>query len=124
MTKINHVALQFKTKKEADIFFEKILDIPKVKEFDLSKNLSEEIFNVSKEVSVCVYDNQKTRFEVFISGEKQDFSFNHICIEIKNREKFIEKCKKYDLEVNLVKKGEKTLLFIKDFNKNIYEVKS
>ena len=122
--KLNHIAIQFDSQEKSDIFFSKILNIPKIKEFELSKDLSEKIFDVSENVKVCVYDNKNARFEVFITEEKQDFSFNHICIEIGNREELIKKCRKYDLEVRLVDKGEKTLLFMKDFSNNIYEVKS
>lgn len=122
--KLNHIAIQFEDQEESDIFFSEILNIPKVKEFDLSKELSKKIFDIVTNVKVCVYNNKKARFEVFITKEKQNFSFNHICIEVENRKELIEKCRKYDLDIRLVDKKEKTLLFIKDFSDNIYEIKS
>ena len=121
---LNHVAVQNKSKKESDLFFEEILEIPKVKEFDLSKDLSEKIFGLSEEVKVCVYDNTKVRLEVFITNKIKNLSFDHICINVSSKEELIEKCKKFGLEIRLVDKGEKTLLFIKDFSENIYEIKS
>ena len=122
--KINHIALQFKSKEKADIFFCEILGISKSREFELTCSLSEKIFDISEDVKVCVYENEKCKFEVFITDKKNDLSFNHICLEISDRKELIEKCRKNGLEVRLVDKNDKTLLFIKDFSENIYEVKS
>ncbi len=122
--KLNHIALQSTSIEKSDLFFSKILGIPKIREFKLSKELSEKIFDLPTEVTVCVYDNEKCKFEVFITKKKQNFSFNHVCIEINNREELIKKCKLNNLEVRLVEKKDKTLLFIKDFFGNIYEIKS
>ncbi len=122
--KLNHIALQFKSKENADTFFSDILGINKTKEFELSKNLSEKIFDISEEVKVCVYENEDCKFEVFITDSKNNFSFNHTCIEIDDKEEIIRKCRENGLEVRLVEKNDKTLLFINDFADNIYEVKN
>ena len=123
-TSINHVALQFSDKEKADIFFNKILEMPKVKTFTVSEELSENIFGIKKSVEVVVYDNGKARFEVFIKDPiTTKYSYEHTCIEISNKKEFIARCKKYDIEPLIVKKEDKDLLFVRDFSNNLYEIK-
>ena len=120
---LNHVALQCLNKEEVEIFFIKILGIPKVKNFTLSEGLSESIFGINKRVEVEVYDNGKTRFEVFIGQSNRIPGYEHICIEVEDKKEFIECCKKYGREPLIVKKEGKDLLFVRDFSNNLYEIK-
>jgi catechol 2,3-dioxygenase-like lactoylglutathione lyase family enzyme len=118
-----HVALQYSDRKKADIFFNKILGLSLEKTFSLSKDLSKDIFGVSEELIVDVYKNDEACFEVFITGIKTNNSFEHTCIEIENMAEFLRRCKEYGIEPIFVKKGVKTLLFIKDFSGNLFEIK-
>lgn len=120
---LNHVALQCLNKEEAEIFFTKILGIPKVKNFTLSEGLSESIFGINKRVEVEVYDNGKTRFEVFIGQSNRTPGYEHICIEVEDKKEFNDRCKKYGREPLIVKKEGKDLLFVRDFSNNLYEIK-
>ena len=122
-TSINHVALQFSDKEKADIFFNEILGMTKLKTFTVSEELSENIFGIKKSVEVEVYDNGETRFEVFIKDLIRNYGYEHTCIEISNKKEFIARCRKYGIEPLIVKKEGKDLLFVKDFSNNLYEVK-
>jgi len=122
-TKTLHVGLQYSDRKQAEIFFTKILNLHLNKTFSLSKELSNEIFKINEKVTVDVYCNKKSYFEIFITKIKNKNSFNHICIEIDNKQVLTERCKKYNIEPLFVKKGEKTLLFIRDFSDNLFEIK-
>jgi catechol-2,3-dioxygenase len=122
-TILKHVALQYSDKKQADIFFSKILGMQLKKTFTISKDLIYEIFRIKEEILIAVYKNESTCFEIFITDKKTDYSFEHTCIQINNKEELIERCKKYGIKIIFVKKGEKTLLFIKDFAGNIFEIK-
>jgi hypothetical protein len=64
------------------------------------------------------------RFEIFYVVEIHNSSFSHICIEVESKEKFIKSCNKYKIKLYVVKKGEKELLFAKDFSNNLYEIKN
>ena len=123
VTKTVHAAFQYSDSKQAEIFFGKILNLHLNKTFSLSKELSNEIFKINEEVTVDVYCNEKSYFEVFITKTKNQNCFNHVCIEIDNKQDLIERCKKYNIEPLFVKKGEKTLLFIRDFSDNLFEIK-
>jgi len=122
-TTLQHVALQYTDSKKADIFFTKILGLTLEKEFCLSEDLSNEIFKIRENVDIKVYGNEQVTFEIFISQKPKNISYEHTCIEIQNKEKFIERCKRYNIKPMFVKKGEKTLLFVKDFSDNLFEIK-
>ncbi len=122
-TLLNHVALQYFDRKKAEIFFTDILGIPKTRSFTLSDQLSEKIFGIGKTIDIDVFDNGNVRFEIFITDHKNKPSFSHTCIEIGNKGEFINSCKENGLEPYAVPKGEKELLFVRDFSDNLYEVK-
>jgi len=122
-TILKHVALQYSDKKQADIFFTKILEMQLQKTFTISKDLTYDIFGIREEILIAVYENENTCFEIFITDKQTDYSFEHTCIQIDNKEELIKRCKKYGIKPLFVKKGEKTLLFIKDFAGNLFEIK-
>ena len=120
---LKHVALQYSDINKADDFFLKILGLKLEKKFVLSNDLTNKIFGVNKKVEIAVYGNNQIKFEIFITSKINNYCFEHICIEIKDKEKLIQNCKKFGLEPLFVKKENKTLLFIKDFSNNLYEIK-
>ena len=122
-TVIKHVALQYSDKKQAEIFFTEILGLTLEKTFTLTKELSNEIFGIMEEVTIYAYADKETYFEIFITDKQPNHGYEHVCIEINNKEEFVKRCKKYDIKPIFIKKGEKTLLFIKDYNGNLFEIK-
>ena len=52
-----------------------------------------------------------------------NYSYEHVCIEAEGKKEFIDRCKRYDIELLIVKKGGKDLLFVRDFSSNLYKVK-
>jgi len=122
-TLLNHVALKCNNEKGAKTFFTDILGIPLTKKFGISGDLSETIFGIKGNVDILVYDNNETRFEVFIGQVGKKHGYEHTCIEIKNKSEFIERCKKHEIEPILVEKEGKDILFVRDFSGNLFEVK-
>lgn len=122
-TTLQHVALQYIDSKKADIFFTKILGLTLEKEFCLSEDLSDRIFGIKENVDIKIYGDEQIKFEIFFSQKPKNIGFEHICIEIQDKERFIERCNKYDIKPIFVKKGEKILLFIKDYADNLFEIK-
>ena len=122
-TEFKHIGLQFKSRKYAKIFFNKILGLNHLKSFELSEDLCKKIFNISEKVKVDVYENDSSYFEVFITQRDILKGFEHVCIQISDKNNLIEKCRRYNIDPIIVKKGEKELLFIRDFSGNLYEIK-
>ena len=121
-TKIIHIALTYENREEADIFFNKILGLKLIKSSILSEKLTEEIFKIKKETVIDVYSNDSSYFEIFISKVKNKHIFDHICIKVDDKERFIKKCEENKIKPICIKKGEKTLLFVKDYAGNLFEV--
>jgi catechol 2,3-dioxygenase-like lactoylglutathione lyase family enzyme len=122
-TILQHVAINYKDKEKADIFFTKVLDLKLQKSFSLTHELSKQIFDTFEQVDVFVYGDNFTIFEVFITQKIVKHAFEHVCIKVNDKKEFIEKCKNYGLEPYQINKDEKQLLFVKDFSGNLYEIK-
>lgn len=119
---IQHIAVECVSEQFADQFFTIVLGLPKVKSTILSKDLSAAIFKIDKDVRFVLYDNGKTRFEVFINNERREPTYAHICIEVDNKSDFITRCKEQGLDTFCVEKEGKQLLFVRDFCGNLFEV--
>jgi hypothetical protein len=118
-----HVALQYNDRKQAEIFFNKILKLPFIKTFNVSKELANNIFKINEEVTVDVYGNKDACFEVFFTNKQTKYRFEHTCIKINDKKEFLKRCNEYDIKPIIFKKDVKTLLFIKDFSGNLFEIK-
>jgi catechol 2,3-dioxygenase-like lactoylglutathione lyase family enzyme len=120
---IDHVALQCKNRNDAIIFYRDVLDLSLIKSFSLNEELSKSIFSINKSVEVLVFQGDNCKFEIFITDINLKLNFNHICIFIDDVEGFFKKCNENNLKPFKVVKGEKELLFVKDFYGNLFEIK-
>ena len=62
-------------------------------------------------------------FEIFITTGNRKKAFDHICISINNREKFINKVMISGYKVIRIERELFDLIFIKDKDGNIFEIK-
>lgn len=122
-TLLNHVALQCNDREKVETFFTEVLGLPIKKKFTVSRELSEAIFGIDESVDVEVYDNNETRFEIFITQTEEKRGYGHVCIEIDNKKEFIDRCKQYGIKPMVITKGGKNLLFVRDFSGNLFEIK-
>jgi len=122
-TKTNHVALTYSDKEKADVFFNKILGLKLKKTFTLPPDLTYHIFGIKQKVTAFSYENKHTRFEIFITSRKPEYTYEHTCIVIENRNDFIKKCKKHGLNPFFIEKDNRKYLFLRDFNGNLFEIK-
>lgn len=118
-----HAAVHCDTEEHAYMFFTKILGLKPVKSFSIDETLSKTIFSIIKPVEIRVFGNDSMQIEVFIQPYRYHPSFNHLCLQVLDKTVFIERCKKYGLMPYHVKKGDKQLLFARDFTGNLYEIK-
>lgn len=120
---INHIALCANSDEDANEFFSVLLDIPFVRKFNISKELAYKIFKIMDDVTVLVYENKNLKFEIFITESNYNKIFNHICLEIDNKDNLIKKCKENNIIYFYVDKEDKKLLFLKDNFGNLFEIK-
>jgi catechol 2,3-dioxygenase-like lactoylglutathione lyase family enzyme len=122
-TSFHHVAIHCEKKPKTELFFTKILDLHKAKQFSLSPDLSYTIFGIKKKVDIDVYENNSIRIEVYYTETPLEKNFAHICIEINDKNKFLHLCEQYELSPYTIMKDNKEHLFVRDFSENLYEIK-
>lgn len=120
---LNHIGLQYQDKLQAETFFGKVLGLPTQKEFTLPAELSQAIFGINESVEVIAYGDDNFKFEIFITGSPKASSYEHIGWIVTNKTEFIELCQNNGIDPIIAKKGEKELLFIRDFAGYLYEIK-
>ncbi len=121
--KLEHIALSIGDGVEIKDFYENILGMSLKKEFTLSKDLSEKIFNISKETSVFLLEKEGLILELFLNQEIKTGVYNHICLKVSDREGFVKKVKQKGYEYIHIKREKSDLIFIKDKSGNIFEIK-
>ena len=120
-----HAALVSRSLINAERFFEQILGLQKVKDATLPKDLTQKIFNRPLECRALVYSGSGFAIEVFVSDAVKPPTdpLEHLCLEVEDREDLLERCRAAGLSVNRVPKGDSLLVFIEDFDGNLYEIK-
>jgi catechol 2,3-dioxygenase-like lactoylglutathione lyase family enzyme len=121
-TIIQHVALEYSHKESADLFFSTILGMEKIKTTVLPRVLSFSIFGIDTDVEMVVYENDSSRFEVFIHAKRKEHSFDHIGLKVPDKDEFVARCKNHGLKPFFIQKNEKQLLFVRDFSRNLFEI--
>ncbi len=120
-----HAAVVSRSLINAERFFEQILGLQKIKQATLPRDLIQKIFNRPLECLALVYSGSGFAIEVFVSDAVKPPSdpLEHLCLEVEDREDFLERCRATGLPVKRVPKGDSLLVFIEDFDGNLYEIK-
>ncbi|MFC1516880.1 VOC family protein [Thermodesulfobacteriota bacterium] len=125
---LKHVALVCRSEKNSDTFYEQLLGLKKQDPKMLPDDLSKQIFNLDAEYPIINYIDDNSHFEIFIDDSlvphQNEKKIEHVCIEIEDLEAFLEKCRALDVGIRQIPKGEKLLTFIRDFDGNLFEIKS
>ncbi|MEA1897975.1 MAG: VOC family protein [Bacteroidota bacterium] len=121
--KLEHIALSVSDNKEIKKFYTNILGMKQIKTFVLRKGLAVNIFGVNEEITVFLLQRDKVIFEIFITTGYRKQAFDHVCISLKNREKFINKVLLNGYKVIRIERELFDLIFIKDKDGNIFEIK-
>ena len=123
--KLHHVAVVCRSQENADRFYNKILGLPKIKASLLSEDLAEAIFHVAQRCTVITYGNENMVIEVFVpeTSAENRAPFVHLCLEVEDKEQFARKCRDLALTVNRIQKGDSLLVFVSDYDGNLFEVK-
>ncbi|MBF0278445.1 MAG: hypothetical protein HQM13_11660 [SAR324 cluster bacterium] len=121
----NHVGLVCRSEKDCDRFYMNLLGLQKLPSKVLPAEKSKAIFGVDQEYQLLYYANEQLKFEIFLSDQKDwgDRHIGHTCLEIRGRETFFEKCRLEGLESVKIPRESSDLLFVKDFDGNLFELK-
>jgi catechol 2,3-dioxygenase-like lactoylglutathione lyase family enzyme len=122
--KLQHIALCCSTEETADRFYRDLLGLQKMAPKNLPPSLSRAIFDMDSELTVINYQNDTLRFEIFIHNTHRfdETPIAHTCIEVIDRKVFLNKCREMDVMIREVPKDDKMVIFICDFDGNLFEV--
>ena len=123
--RLHHVAVVCSSQENADRFYGNILGLRMIIAYSLSEDFAEAIFHIAQKCAVVLYGNENMVIEVFVpeSPAENRAPFVHLCLEVEKREEFARKCRDMALSVNRIKKGDSLLMFVADYDGNLFEVK-
>jgi len=122
---LKHIALASSTEESADRFYQAVLGLKKISKKTVPAALSNQIFSLNSELKIVNYANEDIHFEIFIRDRQshETHRIDHVCLEVENLEVFLEICRKMEVKIMQVSKGDATITFIKDDDGNLFEIK-
>ena len=110
---------------QADVksFYEDILGYKIERSFALSAEESLNIFGIDSPVEIVQGDCGEVNFELFISSNLKQPTYNHTCISLSNAQSLSELALQKGYRVYTRKGKAGTTYFISDSNRNIFEIK-
>ncbi len=123
--KLIHTGLAASSEEHADRFFIDILGLDKSTPKTLGKGLARTIFGINEELLMINYRCETAHYEIFVYQGYRALvkQVTHSCIEVVNRKDLVNKCRVAGTRVQEIPKGPGTLVFISDFDGNLFEVK-
>ena len=122
---LKHVGLTCRSVENSDKFYKDLLELKKSEPKSLPAELSRAIFDLDADLQIIDYMDENIHFEIFVTNQFSTSSrqIEHLCLEVSDLAVFIEKCRNLNVDVAQIPKGDKTLIFIKDFDGNLFEIK-
>ncbi len=121
--KLEHVALNITDSKEIVEFYKNVLGMVEIRNYTLDENLAKLFFNIHKNTSVYLMQKDELFLELFVTAKSYNQGFNHICIEVKNREDIVSKAKNNSYKCIRREREHFDQIFISDKSGNIFEIK-
>ena len=121
---LNHIGITNKSEKQALQFYQDFLGLEKTREILLAPELSEQLFSLSQEIKVLVFEKPGIKIEVFISDfQHANPNFSHFGLMVDNFSEVTEKARRSHVDLIVGKHKEKSVYFLKDFSGNLIEIK-
>ncbi len=123
--KLHHVAVVCHSREKADRFYHHLLGLRRIKEWTADQELMEQIFADPQQCNIMLYGNEHVCLEVFVpeSVTVRSQTFTHICLGVSDREIIASACQAEGLKVNRVARKDSELMFIEDYDGNLFEIK-
>ncbi|HHT9138028.1 MAG TPA: VOC family protein [Candidatus Wunengus sp. YC60] len=121
---LNHIGITNNSEDQALLFYRDFLGLEKTREILLPPELSEQLFYVSQEIKVLVFEKPGIKIEVFISDfQHANPNFTHFGLMLDNFSEVTEKVQRFHVDIIIGKHKDKTVYFLKDFSGNLIEIK-
>jgi catechol 2,3-dioxygenase-like lactoylglutathione lyase family enzyme len=120
--KLNHIGLNISDISEIDHFYTSVLKFWPNRKYEPTDVMSRTVFQRRSEGQVFRVQNAELVFELFLTEEKQTTGFQHICLEVNDRDHMAEKAKAFGYPVIRIEREPYDMLFLKDKAGNIFEL--
>ena len=123
--KIIHIGLGASSEEKADRFFIDILGLEKSEPKTIGKKLAQAIFGINAELLMLRYQGGTVYYEIFVypNHKVPEKQIAHSCIEVTNLVNIVNKCRDGGLKVVEVPRDSGVIIFISDYDGNLFEVK-
>ncbi|MFH1136698.1 MAG: hypothetical protein V1816_11520 [Pseudomonadota bacterium] len=123
--RLNHVALVCRSEENSDRFFQGLLGLAKLRTKTAPADLVAALFGLERSFSMIDYGNEWMKFEIFLDPGAgiQEGNTAHVCLEVPDRPGLIERARGLNLEVRSFSREGRDVLFIRDFDGNLFEIK-
>jgi catechol 2,3-dioxygenase-like lactoylglutathione lyase family enzyme len=124
--RISHIALVSGSEEKANRFYKDGLGLKELKSTVIPAGLSKSVFGIDHEFKVIDFGNEEMKFEVFVADDERDVPsgrLDHVCLEVENREALLKRWEEMGFEVLRVPKGDSVVIFLKDEDRNLFEIK-
>ena len=119
-----HSALCISTEENMVKIMEDLFMLNRVKSFTADRELIDRLFSVKEDVHIITYNAGTFDVEVFIARPPEGFTFSHLCFSVNDRKELIKRAESMGLGITSYEKDDgSNIVFIKDFDGNLYEIK-
>ena len=120
---LKHIGINVKSEEEIDLFYVDILGFEKAYDFSICKEYSKEIFKIGQEAKVFMLKKDDVLLEMFVYNHTYKPGYTHLCLEVSNMSKVLEKVKTNGYSQTVIKRDKGDLVFINDKSGNLFEIK-
>ena len=124
--RISHIALVSGSEEKANRFYKGALGLKELRSTVIPAGLSKSLFGIDHEFKVIDFGNEEMKFEVFIGENEKEVPsqrLDHVCLEVENRAALLKRWREMGFEVLQVPKGDSLVIFLKDEDHNLFEIK-
>jgi catechol 2,3-dioxygenase-like lactoylglutathione lyase family enzyme len=118
------VALTCSSEEKSDKFYQDLLGLQKSEPKTIPPALSQSLFDINSELKIINYLNENLHFEIFFSEQNRvgGKRIDHVCLHVEDLEALLENCRRLQVKIVQVPKGDKLLTFISDDDDNLFEI--
>lgn len=122
---LNHIGLTNKSESDAVRFYRDFLGFELTRESVVPGVLSGQLFSVTGDLGMLVFEREGIKIEVFISPAYTlpDPDINHTGFLLDNFDEIVKKAPRAGVKLIIGKSKDKTVYFVRDFSGNLIEIK-
>ena len=126
-SRVAHAGITVSSEERATELFGGLFGLAVVKTFDVRLELTRALFDMDAEARAVVYaGGEGAELEVFVCPERvaRRETYDHLCVAVADRERLLGRAESLGMEVRRFRKGDKEVVFLRDLDGNLYEIKS